>query len=187
MLDMLTQPFVIFQLIITVVYFFEGLFHYGAILFLITISTASINYIILVKAFLKIKETAEKKYKVTVFRNSCFEDISNEDLVPGDIFVPPEEVPCDCLVIQGELFVNEVNLTGENVPIPKTAVSEEKNFYDKNHWLFEGSKVDTMREQTLALAINTGFGTKKGQILRKILHTKSRTPELLKRLAAFQL
>jgi P-type E1-E2 ATPase len=39
--------------------------------------------------------------------------------VPGDIYEPANEVPCDSIIIKGELFVDEVNLTGENVPIAK--------------------------------------------------------------------
>jgi magnesium-transporting ATPase (P-type) len=39
------------------------------------------------------------------------------------------------------MFVNEMNLTGENVPIAKFKIVDDKKYNDKSHWLFEGSKV----------------------------------------------
>lgn len=43
----------------------------------------------------------------------------------GDIIELEEKmtVPCDCLLIQGELLMNEVSLTGESIPIPKVSIN----------------------------------------------------------------
>jgi magnesium-transporting ATPase (P-type) len=40
--------------------------------------------------------------------------IENRQLVPGDVYIPGEreEVPADCLVGMGDIYVNEANLTG---------------------------------------------------------------------------
>jgi cation-transporting ATPase 13A3/4/5 len=103
--------------------------------------TTSVNYILLKRSYNKIKETAEKQFKVKVFRNSRFEEINNIDMVPGDLYEPSEEIPCDSMVVRGEMFVNEMNLTGENVPIAKFKIVDDKKYNDKSHWLFEGSKV----------------------------------------------
>jgi cation-transporting P-type ATPase 13A2 len=96
--------------------------------------------------------------------------------VPGDLYEPGEEVPCDSIVVKGDLFVNEVNLTGENVPIAKFRIIEDSKHDDKCHWLFEGSKIETMKEHTLALAINVGYTSQRGRIIRKILNKTSKQP-----------
>mgnify|MGYP002079953087 FL=1 len=40
-------------------------------------------------------------------------------LVPGDLIDPAEEIMCDCIVVKGEIYVNEASLTGESMPIGK--------------------------------------------------------------------
>ncbi len=74
------------------------------------------------------------------------------------------------------MFVNEMNLTGENVPIAKFKIVDDKKYNDKSHWLFEGSKVQTMKDQTLAVAVNVGYGSQRGRIIRKILNRQSKEP-----------
>lgn len=40
-------------------------------------------------------------------------------------------LPCDCLLVSGELLMNEVSLTGESFPIPKAPVNaEDENCFD---------------------------------------------------------
>ena len=47
------------------------------------------------------KETAEKEFPVRVLRNGTFYNINNFDLVPGDLFIPQGEVPCDSIIVYG--------------------------------------------------------------------------------------
>lgn len=68
--------------------------------------TTSVNYILLKRSYNKIKETAEKMFKVKVLRNGIYEEINNIDIVPGDIYEPGDEIPCDSIVIKGEMFVD---------------------------------------------------------------------------------
>lgn len=49
--------------------------------------------------------------------------VKNVDLVPGDIIDPEGEVPCDCIVMKGDIYVNEASLTGEDIPIAKFAAA----------------------------------------------------------------
>jgi magnesium-transporting ATPase (P-type) len=68
--------------------------------------TTTINYFLLRKSYNKIKETAEKRFQVQVLRNCKFEQIENTELVPGDLFIPSLEIPCDSIVVRGDLFVD---------------------------------------------------------------------------------
>ena len=79
-------------------------------------------------------------------------------------------MPCDSIVLKGSAFVNEVGFTGENIPVGKFALEKADNAFEPEHWLYEGSPLVTCKEGTMAVAVNTAFSTRKGKIIRKILH-----------------
>lgn len=51
---------------------------------------------------------------------------------------------------------------------------------EEKAWLFEGSMVLEKRGRTLALAVNTGYITRRGRIFRKILYRDHQEPEFYK-------
>ena len=54
--------------------------------------------------------------------NEGFEKISSKKLVPGDVFMIEKKnamIPCDCILIEGEVLMDENSLTGEAIPVPK--------------------------------------------------------------------
>ena len=61
--------------------------------------------------------------------------------MPGDLYEPKTEIPCDSIILEGELFVDEASLTGENVPIAKFQLSDAQAKNQSCHWVYEGSKV----------------------------------------------
>ncbi len=67
--------------------------------------------------------------------------MKSSELVPGDLVFLEEDLkmPCDCVLLQGVLLINESSLTGESVPVIKTAYSPPE-FYDekrdKNHTIY---------------------------------------------------
>lgn len=72
--------------------------------------------------------------------------------------------------------MDESSLTGETVPIPKFKLTDYTEVEQKNHWVFEGSVVKTLREGSVAMAIRTGFSSQRGRIIRKILTKKPKQP-----------
>jgi cation-transporting ATPase 13A3/4/5 len=104
-------------------------------------------------------------------------------LVPGDVFVLNDNmmVPCDCILLSGEVFVNEVTLTGESIPVPKCKLEGGPDGYfiedqkaNVKSVLFEGTQViKTRGNACLALVQRTGFSTFKGQIFRSLVFVKS--------------
>jgi cation-transporting ATPase 13A3/4/5 len=91
----------------------------------------------------------------------------------------------------GEVFVNEVNLTGESIPVPKTEIDmglegelcykEDQKFNTKSI-LYEGTTLIKIRptnkrlnNMCVAYVQRTGFMTFKGQIFRSLVFVKNRT------------
>jgi P-type E1-E2 ATPase len=88
-----------------------------------SVLTTTINYILLYLSYRKIKEMAEKIVSVKVLRNSQFITVESNMLVPGDLIDPEGEMMCDCILVKGEIYVNEASLTGESMPIGKFPAS----------------------------------------------------------------
>ena len=58
--------------------------------------------------------------------------ISSLDLVPGDIIEIPDNsiMPCDLILLNGSCIINESSLTGESIPILKTALPYTEELYN---------------------------------------------------------
>jgi P-type E1-E2 ATPase len=76
------------------------------------------------------------------------ETVGTRDLVPGDVvLIPPEGfiMPCDGVLIHGTCIVNESMLTGESIPVQKSAVAPIGDMFDpethKRHTLFCGTQI----------------------------------------------
>jgi len=92
--------------------------------------------------------------------------------VPGDIIVIENKsmIPCDCILLSGELMMNEASLTGESIPVPKYPLEKNLNIFksseDKRNCLFEGTRVlinkPINERYVLALVVRTGFNSFKG-------------------------
>lgn len=105
------------------------------------------------------------------------ENISTELLVPGDVIEIPSHgcvMHCDAVLLTGNCILNESMLTGESVPVTKTALPNTKGIqYDPKehgrHTLFCGTQVIQTRyfgnEKVLAVVVRTGFSTAKGKFL----------------------
>ena len=116
--------------------------------------------------------------------------VNSLDLIPGDILLVPKNggvMHCDAVLISGTAIVNESMLTGESLPVTKTAVMKppaphdaNNDVYDtmshKQHTLFAGTDVLQTRyygdETVKAVVVKTGFSTMKGNLLRSILFPK---------------
>lgn len=129
----------------------------------------------------------------------AWKQLNSEDLVPGDIVDLGakhnesngdsfghrliETLPCDLVLLEGDCIVNESMLTGESVPVVKSAVSRadladvlaagsDLARLDKNV-LYSGTKLIRVRpgasSATRALVIRTGFSTAKGSLVRQML------------------
>ena len=87
--------------------------------------------------------------------------------------------------MNGNAYVNEANLTGESYPVGKFAISsfrnedDSRNIHDNREiWLYEGSLIFEKSNDLRAVVIYTGFSTKKGRIVRRILTRETKEPKI---------
>uniref|UniRef100_A0A8D2JDC7 Cation-transporting ATPase n=1 Tax=Varanus komodoensis TaxID=61221 RepID=A0A8D2JDC7_VARKO len=109
-------------------------------------------------------------------------------LVPGDVLLLESQklsLPCDAILLEGSCVVNESMLTGESVPVVKTALAsadssvpwQQHGMEDyRRHVLFCGTEVIQTRRAgkgpARAVVLQTGFSTAKGDLVRSILYPK---------------
>ncbi|KAF9882968.1 hypothetical protein FE257_004372 [Aspergillus nanangensis] len=142
------------------------------------------------------REQVFGKNLVDIQQKSIFQLLTDEELVPGDVFEVSDpsinQVPSDCILLSGDCIVNESMLTGESVPVSKTPLTDDALKYLNlnapsvhpniaKHFLFSGTKVIRARRPqnvdddeavALAIVVRTGFLTTKGALIRSMLFPK---------------
>ena len=139
----------------------------------------------------KMKKIQQSNNSVIVIRENADRTFTKkivniDDLVPGDLIeiIANMPVPADCVLVNGECVMQESMLTGESVPILKTAYEVED--YDQNdlppvsskHILLAGSEVlytkGSLTDSMLAVVMATGYYTEKGTLVQKMIHPQTK-------------
>ena len=139
---------------------------------------------------------------VHVYRSSCWQVVTTEDLLPGDVFSIAKtgsedvNIPCDALILRGGAVVNEASLTGESTPQMKEAVvaeggaAEELLDIEKAHRVHVLYSGTTMLQHTappkgsgdkvpnapdggcVCYCLRTGFSSSQGKLVRMIEYSQ---------------
>lgn len=109
--------------------------------------------------------------KATVLRDGQSQEISNEEVVPGDIVVlcAGKNIPGDCLVLESkDLSVDEAALTGETYPVDKLSgvLSAETGLNQRTNSLYMGTNVISGTGK--AVVVNTGKETEFGKVSERL-------------------
>ncbi len=129
------------------------------------------------------------KTEAHVFRGSDIpEKIEAEGLVPGDLVLltSGDRVPADLRIVDSKnLQINESALTGESVPVSKTAtaVPEDAGIGDRKCLAYSGALVTS--GTGLGLVVATGDATQIGLINAMMNQTEEIDTPLMRRLEAF--
>lgn len=176
--DEVLSPFVFFQLFSCTQWLLQKYWKYSLIVFLITASAAALSVVISRQNFRRLRELSHHEAFVVVHRGGGEEQVLSTQLVPGDLFTVSEQMdlPCDALLVQGECLVSEAMLTGESVPVAKTA-AQPGGAHAKAR-LSGGTRVLQTRAApgggaVLARVATTGFSTEKGRLIRSILFPRA--------------
>ncbi|XP_045877104.1 polyamine-transporting ATPase 13A2 isoform X4 [Meles meles] len=184
LVDEALNPYYGFQAFSIGLWLADRYYSYALCIFLI--STASICLAIYKtrKQSQTLRDMVQLSARVCVCRPGGEKEwVDCSELVPGDCLVLPQEgglVPCDAALVAGECVVNESALTGESVPVLKTALPEGPVPYcpetHRRHTLFCGTLVLQARAfvgpHVLAVVTRTGFCTAKGGLVSSILHPR---------------
>jgi Mg2+-importing ATPase len=116
---------------------------------------------------------------VAVLRNGKEEEIPLAELVPGDVVVlcAGALIPADLRIVRAkDLFVAQSALTGESMPVEKTAAAcnvTDRGILTLEAACFQGSSV--VSGTGLGLVVNTGNHTSFGAISKKLSETETET------------
>lgn len=122
-----------------------------------------------------------------VIRDAKLQIIAAQEVVPGDIIIleSGDRIPADAVVIESKnLHVEESMLTGESVPVEKSAEIFDENVksngvYSKNS-IFMGTIVTMGRAK--AIVTSTGMNTEMGKIADMIQNVEDDATPLQQRL-----
>ena len=185
------DPFYIFQILSCILWFSDEYYYYAAAIVFISVVSIFISIYQMRQYLMTLRNMIAKSSIVKVLvKSGETTELLSEDLVPGDVLVIPKNggyLFCDAALMSGTVIVNESMLTGESVPVTKTPLPVIQNENDinnipfnsikhKRHTLFCGTEVLQTRyygnENVLAVVVNTGFTTMKGELVRSILFPK---------------
>lgn len=114
-----------------------------------------------------------------VIRDGVLVDVKSEELVVGDIIVleAGDSVPADCRIIESaSMKIEESALTGESVPVNKTAEvldslgSDDVPLGDRKNMCYMGS--DVVYGRGKAVVVATGMNTEMGKIADALAQAK---------------
>lgn len=123
-----------------------------------------------------------------VWRDGQLTHVKSEDLVPGDVITleAGDSVPADARILEcASMKVEEAALTGESVPVLKTAdtldTQIEVPLGDRKNMVYMGSTV--VYGRGLAVVCATGMATEMGKIAAALAQAEDEQTPLQKKLA----
>ncbi|KAK9694308.1 hypothetical protein K7432_013467 [Basidiobolus ranarum] len=171
--------FYLYQMMCLWVWYYFNYYYMGLVQTVVIIISAIIKVVLRLKSEHKVKSLAEFKEDCTVLRDGKWVVISSTDLVTGDVFEVQADhsVPCDAVVLSGEVIVDESSLTGEAMPVRKFPIKNDDGIYDasasRNNTLYCGTRVlqvsPVVDGKVKAIVAATGTSTDKGNMVHKIL------------------
>src|SRR3990167_9006703 len=176
--------FNLYQLFACIVWIFRDYAYYSALIFVCVVLTIIYTIYMIRSEQNKMNSMADSSLVRVHRRNSTngtpeILSINSSELVPGDVFEVNinEKLPCDAVVAEGQVLIDESALTGESVPMHKTQGPMNNAFFsdkEKGHILYSGTtcltseSIEHPNDPALAVVLQTGFNTTKGLLIRSI-------------------
>jgi len=129
------NPFYVFQVASVTLWYIDEYYYYACAIVLMSAGGITASIYQTRKNEKKLRATIQSRDNVAVCRggDGHYENVSTEDLVPGDVIEIPSsgcEMHCDAVLTNGNAIVNEAMLTGESVPVTKTAAVDVDDVYE---------------------------------------------------------
>ncbi|KAJ2469743.1 hypothetical protein GGI02_003314, partial [Coemansia sp. RSA 2322] len=181
----MTGFFYMYQFLIMWLYYYWNYYVIGVIDTCIILLSAVVKVVVRVKSELRVKRMAEHSEFCSILRDGEWMELNTADLVPGDVFrvLAGIHIPCDAVILGGNIVCDESSLTGEPLPIRKFPIGDDNGVHDqtgtgKINTLFAGTSVlqaqpvamsNGSNSEPIALCVHTGTLTDKGQLVQQIL------------------
>jgi len=169
-----SSPLVLALLIIALFSFFFGEKISGYLIVAMAFLGVMLSFTQEIKAQNNIEKLLSMvRIKSRVLRNGKLEEIDVAELVPGDIVAlsAGNMAPADLRIIESNnLFINQSSLTGESMPIEKTATDSEtksSDIFRLENILCMGSSV--VSGSGLGMVVQTGKNTQFGKLSCELL------------------
>ncbi|KAG2379163.1 hypothetical protein C9374_007801 [Naegleria lovaniensis] len=201
-MDELFHPFYIFQIFSVGIWCWIEYYIYAIAIAVISTLSGLISLYTTRKTMVKLREMTCLSFSVHLMdqphgQARCSR-IDSSLLLPGDVIEIENgmTIPCDLVLLSGQVIVNESMMTGESTPVKKMHVPYSNKVLPKNdlsNWtLFAGTHVIMTKptsgshhhddivsyyqhhfpNKVLAMVIHTGFQTTKGRMLLPIIYPK---------------
>ncbi|KAI7824973.1 hypothetical protein BX661DRAFT_206461 [Kickxella alabastrina] len=182
-----TSFIVLYQSLALLLFFYDFYWQVGLVDMFIIILSLTFSVVVRKLSEERLKRMAEQDEHLMVKRDGQWADMSTRDLVPGDVIqlTAGMHMSCDCILICGNVVVDEASLTGEALPVRKFSVRIDDTPFDsavnKNNQLYAGTIISQTQpltisngdfladEHVLGLVFHTGTASDKGKLVRKIL------------------
>ncbi len=180
LLDNIKNPLVILLSVLGIVSYLTEDIRAAVVIFIMVILGIVLRFVQEMRA----DNAAEKlqamvKTTATVLRDGEKQEVPLKAIVPGDIVLlsAGDMVPADVRVLSAkDLFLNQATLTGESMPVEKTAapaLATVENPLEMNSICFLGSNVES--GTATAIAVQTGKDTYFGSLASSIVGQRQLT------------
>lgn len=200
LLQEVLHPFYIFMVYSIILWGVDDYLPYAIVIMVISILGIASTTIETKRAVVRLRNMSRFVCTVQVWMREnegdkgMWMDRASTALVPGDIInvaasgqAKVETLPCDCVLLEGDAIVSEALLTGESVPVVKSAMPNDglSKLHSPSsttaakldrHSLFGGTRLIRARVQNesregvvRAMIVKTGFNTCKGSLIRQML------------------
>lgn len=186
LVDEVLHPFYVFQVFSVLLWLADDYYYYALCILVISVVSIANSLVETRRTIRRLQQMSRFTCEVRVWRQGFWKQTDSRDLVPGDVFeveATLATLPCDALLLNGECVVNESMLTGESVPVTKSAATHEtvQSLPDSfvspqllRSYLYNGTGLLRSRadEPVCAMVLKTGFSTTKGALVRLMLFPK---------------
>ena len=207
LLDEILHPFYLFQVFSIAMWFVEQYYIYCASMGVVSFIVVSLSFLKTMSNLQKLKEMtsyhcftkrltqrAPSSFNRTIYseeRNKSNEEqetMDSLDLIPGDLIEIDNDMvlPCDVILLSGQVIVNESMLNGDSVPVKKRPLPHDDNvtynsMRDSIFTLYSGTRVmltkpspnSLFQQKCFGIVSQTGFNTVKGRQILSILFPKT--------------
>lgn len=178
-LGKLKNPLFILMIAVSLVSFLLGSTSSAIIVVGMVLLSASLDFLNTYKSQQNVEKLVSRvATKVAVIRDGKKQEINSKNIVAGDVVFlsAGNVVPADCQILESDdFFVNQSSLTGESIPVEKSAGGSEadKGGADNPNMIFMGTSV--VSGFATVLVARTGSETQFGKIADALSGAEAKT------------